>query len=79
VSYRPKRPVRRVFDVEGFRRPVVMKIYPDGTLELWESGTRGKFLSTVGKLYLLCVKTEVERELQEKRRKVRGRSRSLAG
>lgn len=79
AGYKPKRPVRREFTVEGFRNPIIVVVHPNGVIEMNEKRKRQKFTATVGKLYLLAVKTEVEKQLESKKRRSSHKRRSLAG
>ena len=79
MRYKPKRKIRREISAKGFIRPIVIVLYPEGTIELHEKGYHKKFSVDVGSLYLLAVRQYVEKEQTSKKRRSRSRYKSIAG
>jgi len=64
-----KKPIRRKTNVTCAQsRPLVITLYPEGTIGFREAGRRKEFLLPIQAAYVMAVRAEVESRRRERRR-----------
>ena len=67
----PKPRIVRVYDANahhGIKPKLAMEIHPNGLVYVWESGRRLRRETTVGAIYLGCLRRDVARQPRRRRR-----------
>jgi len=64
-----KKPKKFRFKPDGFRRDILLTVYPDGVLEFREHRTSRRYLTTAAATFVRLVKETVEDDMEKRKRR----------
>lgn len=67
MAYVPVKAVKRIFELDGWKKPIVMTVHPDGVVELRLKRESTVYMTTVGRIFQNAALAYAEHERAAKR------------